>query len=277
MVPLRLPHPDEPLERLVTRMIDYSIPTEEFMHPLDQAMQEKILHLPLIRQWLEGPMREELDKACTQVYRSSCLRLNESSPWHAALEEAAELFGLRELPDLYIIRSYELDLRCAGYSKAAILIPSALMDRGDAQAIRWRIFAQAAGIAAGHHKIAFLNWVLDTMTGVIPLPVVDTLLEGALYEWERSRVYTLDRAVLAASGSLETALRNVLYGTMPDEMLQQYVFGRGSQDTFAPQVARFLDDSGVINKAAGIYGFLQQSSWLPARYHELEQYWHQTR
>lgn len=245
---------------------------EAYVHPLDGGMTDKILRFQPLKAWMDGKFQDELDDVCDFVHSASCVRLPKEHALYRELDRACQMFQVKARPALYVKRDYGLALSCVGYHGPAILIPSSMLERGEPPILAGRLSAQVAAIAAGHHKLGFVMWVLENMDGVIPVPFAQEALLGMLYEWNRCRIYTTDRAFYLATGDYALTLRNILYGEVPDEILDGFTFGHGKTDTFLPQVERFMENGDIVDMASNLYGFLRKDSWMPKRYDEISRY-----
>ena len=56
-------------------------------------------------------------------------------------------------------RNYAPKFSCIGYNNPTVLIPDSLIE-ADEEILQARMYAQAAAISAGHHKLTFFIWVL---------------------------------------------------------------------------------------------------------------------
>lgn len=245
-------------------------------HPMDRTVMEKIFQSKAIKNLTDFVSENRLDDICDAALENSYARVPGNHPLYQWLEEGQALFGGSAVRAVYVTREYEYDTFYHGYSHPVAIIPSYLIQRGDNDILRARMLADAAAIAMEHHKLEFLIWVLDTLGGSIPLPLVPEVTHAALYEWFRSRRYTTDRAVWLATGDLSLSLRNILYGRVPFEMLDQFCFG-GEKDTFLAQVEALEQAKGVSAMASKILGMVQKESWLPNRYSELMKYVQETK
>lgn len=245
-------------------------------HPMDRAVMEKIFQNPAIKNLMHFVSENRLDDICDAALENSYARLPENHLVYQWLKEGQTLFGGSAIRAVYVTREYEYDTFYHGYSHPVVIVPTYLIQKGDNKILRARMLADAAAIAMEHHKLEFLIWVLDTLSGSIPVPLIPEVAHGALYEWLRSRRYTTDRAVWLATGDLSLSLKNILYGRVPFEMLDRFCFGE-ERDTFLTQVEELEQAKGVSSFASKILGTIQKESWLPNRYSELIKYVKETK
>lgn len=244
--------------------------TANFIHPLDREMADKVLNAGVIKGFLNTIFDQQLDEINLYIHSASEQLLPEDHPAVTALQEGCRLFGLETVPPVYVTRTYRYDVVCTGYDHPVIQIPHQLLEDPDPAILRGRMMAAAASVKAGHHKLTFLIWILQNFGSVIPIPFATTVMRGLLYEWYRAQFYTLDRAFYIATGDAALSLKNVLYGEVSPELLNNFRFG--TDDTYAEQVERFYQADSVVDGIAGISAFFQCESWLPARYRQLQKY-----
>lgn len=252
-------------------MKDAVIHKQDYVHPMDRELSEKIGNLPLVRQLLDMVYREKLDAVNFYLYNSSCIKLPADHIAVAGFQAGCRRFGVEVPTHVYVVRSYDFDVKIAGYSEPVVLVPSRLIREGDDKLVSGRTAAAAAAVAAGHHKLEFLLWIYENLSGLIHIPVLGAAAEGLINEWHRSRQYTLDRAFLLSTENYPLSLKNILYGVVPEEALNRFEFGEN--DTYAAQVKEFYRKENAIDILTSIGSILQYEIWLPARYEELRKYY----
>ena len=241
--------------------------TSQFIHPRERVATEKLTALTEKKAWANSSLGDNLDDVNTYICQSSFLRVPEHHPLHCIMKDAAERFELDNLPELYIDRRFSYDVRLSGYDKPAVIFPAVLLEHPNEQMLLCRACAAAASVKAGHHRYEFLLWLTENTADTIPLPFVGQATTGLLYEWRRTMVFSQDRGVYLATGDAEAALRNILYGTVSDDILDNFCFGL-SNPTFLPQLKRY--NEGILENTVGrLTSFLQNQSYLPERYMEL--------
>ena len=240
-----------------------------YIHPMDRALMSKIIGFPAVKKIMDKVFTEGLDEVSDYLYSVSGVQLPPEHPACQALKEGCSLFGVSPVPPVYTVRTYDLEVLCGGYSHPVVQLPQNLLDAGDEAILRGRMMAAAAAIAAGHHKISFLLYLIENFSGISGIPGVDLLVKGTLNEWLRARRYTLDRAFYLATGDYVLSLKNVLFGEVPMDMLAQFSFQAG-QDTYRHQAEEYARMEKVTDAMSGVMAFLQAESWLPPRYDELK-------
>lgn len=241
-----------------------------YMHPEESILVDKIYHFAGVKQILDIIVDENLDDINRFIYSASSLQLPESHKAVRYLKEGCALFGVDTVPPVYLKRSYYADISCMGYSTPVIVVPDVLVDKAPDVLLRGRMMAAAASVKAEHQKLSFLIWFIDNFKGIIRIPGAGAILDALLYEWVRTQEYTLDRAFYLATEDPELALKNILYGEIPDAILNNFKFGPNG--TFDRQVEAFQKSTGITGTASKVISYLQKETWIPERYSELKKY-----
>jgi len=241
----------------------------DYIHPLDREMADKVLNSSLVKGFLGTIFDEHLDDINVYVHSASLYQLD-NHPAVEYLREGCKLFGVDEQPPVYVVRSYQYDVICTGYEKPVIQIPDIFLENADNDILRGRMMAMAAAVKAGHHKLKFLLWTLQNFGSIIPIPFATTAMRGLLYEWYRAQYYTYDRAFYLSTKNMELSLKNILFGEISPDILENFEFG--DNDTYDSQVESFFKSNNIVEGLASINAFFQHESWLPARYRELKKY-----
>lgn len=241
-----------------------------FIHPTDREMSNKILNSGLIKTFLKTVFDEQLDEINSYIHGASLYQLEEEHPVMNYLREGCELFELEYVPAVYVVRSYQYDIDYSGFEKPIIQIPDILLKNADEDILRGRMMAAAAAIKAEHHKLKFLIWTLQNFGSIVKIPFATTAMRGLLYEWFRAQFYTYDRAFYLSTKNAELALKNILYGEISSDILENFDFG--ANGTYDNQVESFFHADNVVQGLASLNAFFQCESWLPARYKELKKF-----
>lgn len=242
----------------------------DFIHPLDREMSKKVLNSGLVKGFLETIFNEQLDDINMYIHSASMYRIEEDHPAVQYLCEGCEMFDISDIPPVYVVRTYQYDVIYTGFEKPIIQIPDILLENANMDILRGRMMASAAAIKAEHHKLKFLLWTLQNFGGVIPIPFATTAMRGLLYEWYRAQYYTYDRAFYLSTKNAELSLKNILFGEISSDILENFEFG--SIGTYDEQVERFFQSNNLIEGLASVNAFFQHESWLPARYKELKKF-----
>ena len=243
---------------------------KNFIHPTDKALTEKIFEIESLRSWLEEAHEEEFDEVCAYVYSASLPEITDEA-LVKMMNLACEKFEIPPVK-LYLKRSYEFDVETVGYHEPVIILPAALVERGDAEIIQGRIFSAAAAIVAKHPRLAFLLWLAENLGGVMNFPIIGTAAMVFFYEWNRARQYSLDRAFLMGTENFSLSLKNILYGVVPFEVLENFSFDEGN-DSFLEQSQRYMQNDNLAQILGRAYSFFMDYAWLPSRYEELKNFY----
>lgn len=241
-----------------------------YIHPEEKILVDRIYRLAGVNKILDIIMDEDLDNINRFIYSASSFQLPKEHKAVQYLEEGCRLFGVDTIPPVYLKRSYYTDISCVGYNIPVIVVPDVLVDKAPDALLRGRMMAAAASIKAGHQKLTFLIWFVDNFIGAIKIPGMGTALNALLYEWTRTQEYTMDRAFYLATENKELALKNILYGEIPDVILNNFRFGPNG--TFDKQVEDFKKPIGTTGTISKVVGYLQKETWIPERYSNLKQY-----
>lgn len=245
------------------------IATRDFLHEQDEKLTQRIFSETFFKSWVDRLHTGGLDKVCDYVYGASLPEIPQGS-LTVMCDIACQEFGMESVA-LRQTRNYEPEVLVVGYNTPSILITDSLIDCADEEILQARLYAAAAAIAAGHHKLKFFIWAAENMSGVAGLPIFGKAILAVLYEWNRVRQFSLDRAVLLATGDFSLALKNILFGVVPNEILKNFDFGTNA-DTFNEQMRRYFGHDDPAQLVGKIFGYLTDYSWLPRRYDELKKF-----
>lgn len=236
----------------------------------DKALFDTIMNNSLIKAFLAEVFEKRLDQINKYVYSSSLVQLGENSLAVQALKRGCALFGVRKIPTVYRFRSYQFDVDCVGFDEPVILVPDMLLEQSDSRYLEGRMMACAASICASHHKLQFLNWILDNSNGIIPIPFASTAIRTLLHQWRRAQAFTCDNAFLAATNDYELAKNNILFGQVPESIFEE--MSKSDHDPFENQVEDFFAMDGAADVISMAQALLSREIWLPERYKRLENY-----
>lgn len=242
-----------------------------YIHPVDQKIMDSIFENSTVQKWMDKLYGEGLDETCQYVYAVSCKEI--TTPWMLdALQKACCHFNVPvEHVRLYVSRTYDYNVVLMGCEQIAVLIPEGLLEKDDKEIIVGRIGAAVGEIAAGHAPLSFLTWMVENMFGSLKIPFVTEAFIALINEWKRVRVYTADRAFLQITGKLPVSLRNILYGEIPMQAMENMNIGT-EKDQFMNQVKEYQMQESIVGKAGKLLSVFQDHIWLPTRYQELLKY-----
>ena len=247
------------------------IAVRDFVHAQDKKLTKKIFADTPVKTWLDNLHEDHLDEVCEYVYSASLPEITDKKiiKMH---DVACQKFGINSFV-MYYTRNYDYNISCVGYNFPAVLIPAILIEDADEEILQARLYSAAAAIAAGHPKLKFFLWMAENMSGVVSIPIIGTALLSILYEWNRVRQFTLDRAVFMATEDFELALKNILYGVVPQDILQNFKFDEAN-NSFDEQTRRYFNTEDPTEIIGKIFSYTSDYSWLPRRYDELEKFYY---
>ncbi|MDO4332467.1 MAG: hypothetical protein Q4C58_07225 [Eubacteriales bacterium] len=250
---------------------------EQYQLEEDSRLIEKIVNHEVAVKIFDWIKSEHLDEIYNTVYDSSFLRLNDTvaPALMQQLRRACELFGLEEVPPVYVLRDFDDTISIGGISTPFLIIADRyleMLERERPELLLGVLAAQVGAIQAGHHRGLILSWLLSSVASQLPIPgFILGALDGLINDWKRCRLFTCDRAMYLAVRDYPLALRGILAGTVPTDILDNMALGT-KKDAYQAQVRTFMENGaldGLINMANS---FLSDTSWLPPRCHALEEF-----
>lgn len=240
----------------------------EFRHSLDADSAKKIVQSSAVETVMRIISENDLERIYDYIYKSSSVRLTkEMAPDIIdTLEQVCEMFGLSEVPEIYVQWSYEKDdnIMICGYSAPFIVISSQYLDRLSSQMLTGVLAAQVAGIKLEHHKTMFLAWVIELATQFNK--GIQLIASGIINQWKRFRHYSCDRAFFLATGDLSLTLQYLLIDTLDQNAVDLMHPGK-INDQYHHQIRAFEEVKPPMKAAQYI---LTDKSWIPDRYKEVE-------
>lgn len=257
------------------------ITPEQYQLEEDSKLMEKIVNHEMAIKLFDWIRTEKLDEIYNTVYDSSFLRLNDATApmLMDQLRTVCEMFGLQDVPAVYITRDFDDGITLGGIASPFLLMGNRYLEQLEQEPpelMRGVLAGQIGGIQAGHHRGIILSWLITVIMPQIPMEEIiktaaTTVLAGLLNDWKRCRLFTCDRAMYLATNSYPLALKGVLLGTVPADILYRMALGT-SQDAYQNQIRNFIENSlldGLITKANS---FLSDESWLPPRCTALKEF-----
>lgn len=253
------------------------LPLSAYQLDEDKKLIESIMNHELTHKLLEWISEQKIDEIYNTVYRSSFLKANDRicPMLMRQLRKACRIVGLEQIPDVYLVRDFDDTIILGGITSPFLLLSTRylqVLEKEGEQVMLGVLTGQAAGIMAGHHRGLLLAWLLSTASGLIGINrVLMMSLDGLLNDWKRCRLYTCDRAMYLVMGDYPLAIRTILGGTVPAEILDNMSLGT-EHDAYQSQIDSFINSSQLdefINFANSMFS---DTSWLPLRCQKLAQF-----
>ncbi len=247
----------------------------DFQHPSDREAVQAVMAVPGVQKLLQYISKHSVERTYSFINNSSRMKVTrQMSPMiFEMLDEAAGMYGMNTIPDVYLERAYEYKVTLEGINSPHIIFTTSLLEGMDERQLWPVIASEFAGIQANHGTIKFIDTLIQTVKGALPFGI-DQALGLTLNNWYRTKAYTYDRAILLAFEDFELASQHILLGEAPDEVLES--IGLDQPDNpYLEQTIDFLQRSG----AEGIYQKLAtaftKNQWAASRYYELYK-WYQS-
>ncbi len=245
----------------------------DFQHPFDKRAVDAVTKIPGFEKLLEFISSNSIEKSYSLINDSSRMKITkEMCPKiFEMLSEAAEMFNVDYIPDVFVERDYNMLITLKGIKKPHIIFSSSFLEEVSDETLWCVIVSEFAGIQAKHGTIKFIDEIIQLVKGAIPFGI-DKALDVALNDWYRNKIYTYDRAVLLASESFETAAKHILFGEVSNDVLNALNLEK-PDNTYLEQVREFFGRTGSEGLFQKFSTVLSRNQWLASRYMELYN-WH---
>lgn len=246
----------------------------EFQHPIDKKATELVMGQDAFRKALQFISKNSVERQMLCLYRATYAQL---TPRNAPcifqmIEEACEMFGTKKRPEVYLHRTYFLDVTTKGVDTPVILLSTELLRQLDDRMLWGILAAEIAGIRGGYCEINMVDW-LCSFTGLLPAIITGPLKTG-IEKWRKYYQYSYDRANLIATGSLNLTMRSILAGQAPAHILENMNFEDPECD-YMKQTREFLSKTGHWTELMRDYtAFMGAETYPAARYMDLYQFAH---
>lgn len=242
---------------------------KDFQHPADVKSISVIRAIPAFEKILEFISKNSIERT-RKLLNTSCkvkVTRDMAPQIFDMLDEASELFGCTNVPDVYYHRMYDFQITLDGMDSPYITYPSAWLENVDEDML-WAVTAgEVAAVEAKHATMEMVDMVVKFFKGTLPFGVEEAM-EFALNDWFRNRIYTVDRAILIASGSFQLAAKHILYGDAPEEVLESLELDKPG-NPYYHQATEFLKQSGIRGLVKTAKTVTSRGQWMASRYIEL--------
>ena len=198
---------------------------QDYQHPVDKKVTEGILKMPAFQKVLQYISKNSMEKYMSSFYRSSLAQLTpEVAPKiFKMLEEAAKMYDVPVIPDVFIERTYPMMVVLHGVEKPTIRISTTLLESLSEQALWGLMASEMSGIKTGFCEIKLVEWLCNSTVGLIP-DVLSVPLKVVFNNWHKYAEFSFDRANLLATGDINTTMQGMLAGEAPSHVLQSIDF-----------------------------------------------------
>lgn len=252
-------------KRILTGLEHY-----QYEHPLDKAALEKLESIPFLTTACKWVTSNFIERVYNIQYTGSNLKVTKDNypQIYEYLVEACRILDLKEVPELYITWSYDINACTIGAEHPIIIINSGLIDLCDDEEILFIIGHEVGHIKSQHmlyHLMGqVINWGIDAIPGG---SLVASGLQYALYYWNRMSEFTADRAGLLCCQNTDAMIRAFI--KMAGLPIKE--FDKINPETFIQQARDFkmLDYDGM-NKVVKFLSIADETHpWTVMRSAEL--------
>ena len=239
------------------------VESTDYRHPLDQKATEALEAIPGVSSLLRKIVEVTTERYARLFNQSSYIRVSDKQFPHLQrpFDKVARRLGLRELPELFVYGSGEVNAYTSGVEKHYVALSSSLCDslsEGELSAVMAHelshILSQHVLYKTAARLFTFAAGELAKATlGVGQLLLIP--LQLALLKWDRCSELTADRGMLLATSDPTLCLKVLAKLACGSRRLSEQL----SLDDFMQQalVARQAPEDNVLDK---IYSLMQTAS-----------------
>ena len=243
---------------------------DSYEHPFDRKALETLENTPGLTVVGNYITKNLVERVYNVQYTGSHLKVTkEAYPIiYEYLEDACRILDVKQIPELYIEWSYNINACTVGSENPIIVINSGLIDLCDDDEIMFVIGHELGHIKSNHMLYHMMAQVLNVIVSMIPFgDVASAPLQYALYYWNRMSEFTADRAGLLCCQNKDAAIRAFMkMAGVPIKQFNDMHYG-----TFIQQARDFklLDYEGM-NKVVKLISIADESHpWTVIRAAEL--------
>lgn len=243
---------------------------DSYEHPFDRKALETLENTPGLTVVGNYITKNLVERVYNVQYTGSHLKVTkEAYPIiYEYLEDACRILDVKQIPELYIEWSYNINACTVGSENPIIVINSGLIDLCDDDEIMFVIGHELGHIKSNHMLYHMMAQVLNVIVSMIPFgDVASAPLQYALYYWNRMSEFTADRAGLLCCQNKDAAIRAFMkMAGVPIKQFNDMHYG-----TFIQQARDFklLDYEGM-NKVVKLISIADESHpWTVMRAAEL--------
>jgi Zn-dependent protease with chaperone function len=226
----------------------------DYQHPLDRESLKALEAVPGVATMLKKMVEVTLERYDRLFNQSSFVRVGQGQlrTLERLFERAGYALGMRELPDLYVFYSPEVNAYTGGVERHYVAVSSTLCDLFSEEEIGAVLCHELAHINSQHvlYKIAarIFSYAAGELTKyALGLPNLVLLpLQLALLKWDRCSELTADRGMLLGMRDPELCLRVLMkLSCASQKMAVELSLPRFMEQA---QRARQASDEGVLDR-----------------------------
>lgn len=246
-----------------------------YQHSADRAAARAVKKSDAFQKALGYISKFGVEKQMKGLYRACYAQVTPSvSPAiHEMLREAQDMFAVPVIPDVFIMRTYQMQVLLMGIQQPVLTISTELLRQMD-EAMMWGLMAsEMGGIKAGFGEIKLIEWLCNTAGSLLPAGIA-TPLAVVLQNWHRYAQYTFDRSVLIATGDFNKCMNFILLGEAPMGVLEKIDF-LDPNNPYMRQSRAFLEETDWMSNAIrGASAIFSGKAFYASRYMELYDFYH---
>ncbi len=240
------------------------ITPEMYISPGDAAAVQNVKNIPGLKDLTEFISKNSIENYYRITCSSSMLKITgKNSPViFEMLGRITARFGMENIPEVYLCRSYGYDITALGIEDPLLIVSSSALEDMSPEILETFLVSGIASIKADHGMMNFLILVLNTLGALIPKAAL--ALNYPLGVWKRETYYSCDRARILYCRSMEQTSTLIGFGEAPEEISDITPLEKRME-----QAADFLKTSGAggISKTIKTIGLSRP--WNSSRLAEL--------
>lgn len=245
----------------------------KIQHPLDYKASQAVLTSSAFQNVLKWISQNSVERMYRFLYNSSNAKITPSTSPKLSrmITEACEMFCAEEIPEMFLVRRYDMDMIIQGVKHPIITVSTEVLNCIEERGIWGMIASEAAGIKNGYCQIKFVESLCNSkiVPDVMALPL--SLLFTA---WHKYAQMSFDRATLVATNDFNTTIRVMLGGEAPMEALEKIDF-TDPNNSYMLQCKEFIKQENGLEKAArDINSFTAKWLYFAYRYVDLYDFYH---
>ncbi len=253
----------------------HNLNPKEYEHAFDRKALNTLERTPGLEKVSKFIVSQTIERIYTVQYTGSNIQITRRNypDIYKSLEEACEILGVRNIPDLYLSWGYSVNGFTTGAEKPLIVLNSGTIDLLDKDELLYVIGHEVGHIKSLHMLYHMMAQVFTHLAGAFSAAtlglggLITEPIKYALYHWYRMSEFTADRAGLLTCQDQESAIKAMMkMAGMPVNH-----FHKMNYEAFLDQARNFeMLDENHMNKAFKFISTLDNSHpWTVMRAAEL--------